>query len=308
MASEAASGAMRLGTRGSRLARWQADWVAARLRERGHAVEITTIRTEGDASQSGPVATIGSQGVFTKAIQQALVAGEVDLAVHSLKDLPTTLIPGLTIAAIPERAPLADALVSNVADSAAGLPEGARVGTGSFRRRAQLLNRRPDLTLGELRGNVETRLRKLDDGEHDAIVLAEAGLVRLGLADRITRRLPPQEMLPAPGQGALAIECRADDDATHEALTALDHASTRAAVTAERDALARLEGGCLAALGAWGRVDGERLRLSVVVLREDGSRRLDADGSAIYGEHATLGERLADDLLSRGAAELLRAR
>ncbi len=311
---------LRLGTRGSQLARWQADWVTARLQELGHSVEIIEVRTRGDAQQAGPISAIvdadsgstGGQGVFTKEIQRALLDSEVDLTVHSLKDLPTTPVEGLTVAAIPERAPLADVLISPHATTIEGLPPGARIGTGSFRRKAQLLNRRPDFEIGDLRGNLDTRLRKLDDGEHDAILLAEAGLTRLGWTDRLDGRIPPEELLPAPGQGALGIECRADDDSTKEALAALDDFATHAAVLAERSALARLEGGCLAALGAWGRwADDGMLHLSVVVLSEDGKQRLAADAhgkAATLGEARTIGYSVADDLLARGAAELLKRR
>lgn len=326
--SDRVEGAIRLGARGSRLARWQADWVAEQLRAVGHAIEIIEIRTRGDVQQVGPISAIveetlvegaastGGQGVFTKEIQRALLADEIDFAVHSLKDLPTTPVPGLAVAAVPERAPIADALISHVADSIDSLPQGARVGTGSFRRRAQLLSRRPDLIVKDLRGNVETRLAKLDlpdeeGGEYDAILLAEAGLTRLGLADRITCQLAPPEMLPAPGQGALGIECRADDERTLAVLAPLNDAATHAAVTAERTALARLEGGCLAALGAWGRIEGQEgpsLLLSVVVLSEDGTQRLDAEATGSVDEAEALGTRVADDLLARGAAALLRDR
>lgn len=307
---------LRLGTRGSQLARWQADWVTARLQELGHEVEIIEVRTSGDAQQSGPISAIvegasGGQGVFTKEIQRALLDREIDLAVHSLKDLPTTPVEGLVVAAIPERAPIGDVLISPHTTTIDGLPQGARIGTGSFRRKAQLLNRRPDLVIGDLRGNLDTRLRKLDDGEHDAILLAEAGLTRLGWTDRLAGRLPPEELLPAPGQGALGIECRADDGVTLEALAPLDDSATHGAVLAERSALARLEGGCLAALGAWGRWQGETLRLSVVVLSDDGVKRLDADSSATcqsIADAAALGYAVADDLLARGAAQLLRSR
>lgn len=310
---------LRLGTRASKLARWQADWVRDRLTELGHTVEIVEVRTRGDAQQSGPIsaivdsdaATSGGQGVFTKEIQRALLDGEVDLAVHSLKDLPTTPVEGLTVAAVPQRAPIADVLVSPHATMIDGLPEGARVGTGSFRRKAQLLNRRPDLIIGDLRGNLDTRLRKLDNGEHDAILLAEAGLTRLGWTDRLAGRIPPDELLPAPGQGALGIECRRDDSDTLSALRPLDDGATHAAVTAERAALAQLEGGCLAALGACGRWEGETLRLSVVVLSDDGKQRLDAEASAAcegLPEALELGCTVADDLLARGAASLLRPR
>lgn len=307
---------LRLGTRSSQLARWQADWVTAQLRGLGHEVEIIEVRTSGDAQQSGPISAIvegaaGGQGVFTKEIQRALLDDEIDLAVHSLKDLPTTPVEGLEVAAIPERAPLADVLISPHATTIDGLPEGARVGTGSFRRKAQLLNRRPDLVISDLRGNLDTRLRKLDEGEHDAILLAEAGLTRLGWTDRLAGRIPPEELLPAPGQGALGIECRDADGATKEALSSLDHFATHAAVLAERSALARLEGGCLAALGAWGRWQGETLQLSVVVLSDDGVKRLDAESSATcqsISDAVALGNTVADDLLARGAAELLRSR
>ena len=296
---------LRLGTRGSKLARWQANYVAAELEKLGRRVEIIEIRTQGDRQQVGPIEAIGSVGVFTKELQRELLAERIDFAVHSLKDLPTTSVEGLTLAASPERAPISDALISNTATSISDLPEGACVGTGSFRRKAQLLNRRPDLVVEDLRGNVETRLRKLDDGEYDAILLAQAGLARLGLEDRITQVIPPSELLPAPGQGALGIECRADDAFTRKALVALNHLETRAAVTAERSALSRLEGGCLAALGAWARVEANQLCLNVVVLSEDGSQRLDESAVGEIGQAEQLGVSVADNLLARGAAELL---
>lgn len=311
---------LRIGTRASQLARWQSDWVADRLRKRGEAIEIVEITTRGDTQQSGPISAIvdapgaasGGQGVFTKELQAALLDGRIDLAVHSLKDLPTVSVDGLALGAVPERAAVADVLISPVARTIDELPQGARVGTGSFRRRAQLLSRRPDLRLGDLRGNLDTRLRKLDDGEHDAILLAEAGLARLGWVERLEGRLEPAEFLPAPGQGALGVECRIDDAATLAAVSPLDHAATHAAVSAERSALRRLEGGCLAALGAWARFERPReLRLSVVVLSEDGARRLDADRTLeceSLSEAVALGESVADDLRSRGAIELLRHR
>jgi hydroxymethylbilane synthase len=303
---------LRLGTRASKLARWQADWVADELRKRGHAVDLIEVRTQGDAQQVGPIAALGAQGVFTKELQAALLDGVVDLAVHSLKDLPTAVVPGLALVATPPRAPVGDALVSHVASSIDALPHGARVGTGSTRRRAQLLHLRPDLVVGDLRGNVDTRLRKLDDGEHDAILLAQAGLERLGLAHRITQAIAPGVLMPAPGQGALGIECRADDARTIAALVQLDDTATHAAVIAERAALARLEGGCLASLGAWGRVEQDMFRLSVCVLSEDGARRLDAHDWApftlSFDAAVELGQRVADVLRSRGAAALLRPR
>ncbi|MEN1678674.1 MAG: hydroxymethylbilane synthase [Planctomycetota bacterium] len=296
---------LRIGTRASKLARWQSDWVAEQLRGLGHEVEMVEIKTSGDRQQMGPIEAIGVTGVFTKELQRALLEERVDLAVHSLKDLPTAAIDGLTVAAVPPREGVRDALISPAAESLDALAQGARVGTGSYRRRAQLLHRRPDLQMLDLRGNVDTRLRKLDDGDYDAILLAEAGLRRLGLADRISLAIPAETLLPAPGQGALGIECRAGDESTPSVLAPLDHAATHAAVVAERSALAHLEGGCLAALGAWGRIEGESLRLSVVVLSEDGTKRLFAESTGSPAEAAAVGIAAADDLLSQGAGELL---
>lgn len=298
---------LRLGTRGSRLARWQADWVAERLRGLGQSVEIIEITTHGDTHQAAPVSTIGAQGVFTKEIQRAVLAGDVDLAVHSLKDLPTESVAGLVLAAVPPREDPADVLVCRTAASLAALPQGARVGTGSLRRQAQLRYARPDLCVEEVRGNIETRLRKLDEGEFDALVLAKAGLARLGLADRITQVLLPEFMLPAVGQGALGIECRAEDDSTQEALAPLDDPSTHLATFAERTMLAHLRGGCLAPVGAWGRLEGDRLQLSAVVLSTDGSQRLEAHDSVPPAEAQPLGHRIAEKLLAQGAAELIAA-
>ncbi|MEM6330706.1 MAG: hydroxymethylbilane synthase [Planctomycetota bacterium] len=310
--SVAADQPLRLGTRASKLARWQSDWVAAALRQRGHAVEIVEIQTSGDAQQTGPIGAIGQTGVFTKEIQRALRDGRVELAVHSLKDLPTTPVEGLALAAVPQREGVRDAMVSHAATSLSELPRGAHVGTGSFRRRSQLLNLRPDLWISDLRGNVDTRLRKLDAGQYDAILLAEAGLRRLGLAGRITQAIPAETLLPAPGQGALGIECRAGDQPTLAALAPLNHAATRAAVEAERAALAHLEGGCLAALGAWARSvggeEGSRLQLSVVVLSEDGRHKLFEEHAGAADSPVELGRAVAQRLLDRGAAQLLRDR
>lgn len=305
-------GPLRLGTRASKLARWQSDWVAAQLRTAGHVVEIVEVRTSGDGREHQSLAEVsratGTQGLFTKEIQRALLDERVDLAVHSLKDLPTAEVEGLVLAAVPERESVRDALISTAASSIDALPKGARVGTGSFRRRAQLLHRRPDLNILDLRGNVDTRLRKLDQGHYDAILLAEAGLRRLGLADRITQAIPAGELLPAPGQGALGIECRAGDHNTRRVLKLLNHPQTHAAVNAERAALAYLEGGCLAALGAWGRDDGDTLKLSVVVLSEDGSKRLYHEAAGDGRDAIRLGQSVAEELLNRGAGELLMRR
>ena len=239
---------LRLGTRSSPLARWQAEWVAARLTERGVAVELVPITTQGDV-KTQPLGQIGGQGLFTKELQRALLDGQIDLAVHSLKDLPTAPVDGLSLAAVPPRESTADVLVSNIVKQIEQLPPSARIGTGSLRRKAQLLHLRPDLQVEEIRGNVDTRLRKLDEGQYDAIVLAEAGLRRLGLAERIVQVIPRSLMLPAVGQGALGIEARADDAATCNLLAPLDDAATHQAVLAERSLLLTLRGGCLAPVG-----------------------------------------------------------
>jgi hydroxymethylbilane synthase len=296
---------LRIGTRGSKLARWQSDWVAAELRTRGVAVEIVEISTSGDVQQVGPVAAIGGIGVFTKEIQAALLAGDVDLAVHSLKDLPTQQVAGLTLAATPPRENPADALIGAIGALLETLPPGSRVGTGSQRRRAQLLALRPDLVMLDIRGNVDTRLRKLDEGQYDAIVLAAAGLTRLGWADRITEMLAPPRVLPAPGQGSLAIECRANDAVTLASLTPLDDSQTRAAVVAERTLLAVLEGGCSAPVAAWGRAANGELRLDGLVASLDGRQVLRAAGASKPGEAIALGTQVADELLQQGAAAIV---
>lgn len=296
---------LRLGTRASPLARWQADWVAARLAEHGVEIEMTPLSTRGDREQSGPIGAMGGQGVFTKELQRALLAGEIDLAVHSLKDLPTDRVEGLSLAAVPLRGPAGDVLVSRKVSSWEALPQGAIVGTGSLRRRTQLWHARPDLKMHDVRGNVDTRLRKLAAGEYDALILAEAGLERLGLAGEISQVLPKSLMLPAVGQGALGLEARSDDARTRTALAPLDHGETHAAVSAERALLAALRGGCLAPVGAWGRVEGGRLRLSAVVLSQDGRQRLAAEVAGELAAAVELGQSAAAELLSRGAAELI---
>lgn len=303
---------LRLGTRASKLARWQAEHIADRLQEHGARVEIVLLRTQGDAQQSGPIAAIGTQGVFTKELQRALLDCQIDLAVHSMKDLPTERVDGLAVSAVPAREDCHDALVGPAAASSAisldDLPQGAHVGTGSARRRSQLLAARPDLKVSGIRGNVDTRLAKLDAGEFDAIVLAAAGLRRLGLEDRISQLLPVDVMTPAPAQGALAIECRANDQPTLAALRPLEDAAARASVTAERTALRKLEGGCLAAMGAHAQVDGEQLSLRAVVLSEDGSQRVCVEDQAPVYAAVELGTAVATSLLDQGAAELLRPR
>jgi hydroxymethylbilane synthase len=294
------------------LARWQAEWVAARLKELGVEVELVPITTSGDVRQQGPISAIGGEGVFTKQLQLALLEKRVDLAVHSLKDLPTAQPAELCLAAVPERASPSDVLVcpqhaSGQVASLDDLGEGAVLGTGSLRRRSQLLHVRPDLCCKDVRGNVETRLRKLDAGDYDALVLAEAGLRRLGLAQRISQVLPPGIMLPAVGQGALGLEARSDDRATRAVLQRLDHRPTHAAVLAERSMLAALEGGCLAPIAAWGRVEDEALILSGRVLSSDGRQKTE---STLTGDpHAAdqLGRRVAKALITQGATQLIQA-
>jgi len=297
---------LRLGTRASPLARWQADWVAGELEKRGVDVELVLISTQGDV-KTGPLGQIGGQGLFTKEIQRALLDRQIDLAVHSLKDLPTADVAGLSLAAVPERESIADVLVCNPAKSITELPKNARVGTGSLRRRAQLLHQRPDLQMLEIRGNVDTRLRKLDAGEYDALVLAQAGLHRLGLDARISGVIPISVMLPAIGQGALGIETRAADASTRQILAPLNHEATHQSVIAERTLLATLRGGCLAPVGAWGRVENSLLLLDGVVLSGDGKQRIAASASGSPSAADEIGIEVAQQLIAQGAEKLIAA-
>lgn len=297
---------LRIGTRASALALWQAEWVAARLCEHGVAVELVKLSTRGDREQAGPIRGIaGGDGVFTRELQRALLAQEIDLAVHSLKDLPTEPVAGLYLAAVPERGPVGDAIICREVAGFEGLPDGAVVGTGSLRRRAQLWHARPGLQMADLRGNVDTRLRKLAAGQYDAIVLAEAGLHRLGLDRHMTQVLPIERVLPAVGQGALGLEARVGDANTAAALAPLDHAASHAAVRAERAMLAAISGGCLAPIGAWCRPQGASIRLSAVVLSCDGRRRIAADASDDPSRSEELGRHVAEALLAQGAAALI---
>lgn len=298
---------LRLGTRGSPLALWQANHVADRLRPvvAPAAVELVLIETHGDRDRATPLAAMGGFGVFTKAIQTALRDHRADAAVHSLKDLPTIPEPGLELVAVPPRGPTGDALVSVKHRRFDDLPEGAVVGTSSLRRRAMLANRRPDLRLIDLRGNVETRLRKLEENDLDAIILAEAGLVRLGLADRVTEVLDPAWMLPAVGQGAIGLECRSDDEPTKDAVKALLDVDTFARVTAERAMLAALGGGCLVPIGATSRAEGGRLTVRGMVLTPDGRRKVVATHTGPADAPLATGQELAAMLLAEGAGELL---
>ncbi|MFO0916567.1 MAG: hydroxymethylbilane synthase [Pirellulales bacterium] len=296
---------IRIGTRGSQLARWQADWVESQLQQCGCDVEQVIIETTGDRRLDS-IPTLGMQGVFTKEIQLALQRHEIDVAVHSLKDLPTLVEPGLMLACIPPRATPWDLLLSVEGRTLENLPQGARVGTSSRRRRAQLLAVRPDLEIVEVRGNVGTRLGKLDSGQLDALVLAAAGLERLGLANRPAQPLRPPVMLPAAGQGALGLETRADDQSTIEQLASMHDLPTAAAVLAERTVLQVLEAGCLAPVGTWGRLDATgQLELDAVVLTVDGSRQLRASGVGDSSRPVDLGQEVARELLAAGAAELM---
>lgn len=299
---------LRIGTRGSPLALWQANYVADWLRAGGAAVELVEIQTAGDQVRDVPLPQIGGEGVFTKEIQRALLDGVVDVAVHSLKDLPTVPVAGLVLAAVPPRGATGDVLVSRKNARFAALPAGARVATSSLRRKAQLLHRRPDLQLCDIRGNVETRLRKLAEQDLDALVLAQAGLERLGLAKEITEVLDPAWMLPAVGQGALGLECRADDVATRAALRPLDDPPTHAAVLAERAMLRALGGGCQVPIGATsGAASASRLTVRGVVLRPDGRERVEAQVEGLAAQAEPLGVQLAEVLISQGAQAFLSA-
>ncbi len=298
-----------IGSRGSKLALWQARWIEARLREAGYETGIEIIKTTGDIIRDAPLAKVGEQadakGVFTKEIEEALLDGRIDLAVHSLKDLPTELPSGLTLAAVPERADHRDALTGC---TLAELPQGARVGTSSLRRGAQLRAIRPDLDLQDIRGNVETRLRKVDEGRYNATLLACAGLRRLGLQERITEALEADVMMSAVGQGALGIETREGDEATIRALRELvEDAETRCAVEAERALLAALGGGCQVPLGAHASTEGEELRLVATVVAPDGSKLIRAKRSGAAQDPVELARRTAHALLGDGAADLLAA-
>ncbi len=298
--------ALRIGTRGSALALWQARSIARALVEKtGVEPEIVIIKTSGDKFQQTSFSQIGTKGIFIKELEDALLDERIDLAVHSMKDVPTEVPEGLTIAAIGKREDVRDALLSSSGATLAGLPEGARVGTSSLRRQSQLLYARRDLRLLELRGNVDTRIEKLKRGDYDAIVLAKAGLDRLGLSANISEVLPQNVSLPAAGQGAIGIEARTGDAETLRALMMLEDAETRSAVTAERSALAGLGGGCQVPIGAWARIENGKLALDVVVLSPDGRQRMWEKDSGSPEEAEAIGRRAAQKLRDSGAAALL---
>ena len=297
-----------IGTRQSKLALWQANYIAGELSRHypDCAVELVKIVTSGDRILDVPLAKIGGKGLFTKEIEQAMLDKKIDLAVHSLKDMPTELPEGLTLAAITERAHAGDAFVSNKYASLAALPAGAVVGTSSLRRRAQLLRVRPDLTIVDLRGNLDTRLAKLDRGEVDAIVLAVAGLVRLGWSERVTEILSPEACLPAVGQGALAIEARADDAETLAMLSVLNDEQTRTAVTAERAFLGVMGGGCQVPVGVHAvMTDDETVKLKAIIASLDGKTTVEGCEEGPAAQAAVIGEKLADRLLLEGGAAIL---
>ncbi len=300
---------LRLGTRGSPLALVQSRWVAGRITERtGVPVELVTIRTSGDVLQDRPLAEIGGKGLFTRELDVALLEGEIDLAVHSLKDLPTTFPEGLTLGAVPEREDCRDVLVgpTGVPLTLATLPEGARIGSSSLRRVALARAHRRDLIVENVRGNVETRMRRVDEGLFEAVVLAAAGVRRLGLADRVSEYLDPGSWLPAPGQGALGIVIREGEGATAPWLAALEHPATRAEVTAERALLHTLEAGCRLPVAALGQSYPGGVRLRGVVAAPDGLRVVRAEGTGTPEAAEALGIRVAEALRARGADLLLR--
>src|SRR5580700_9051645 len=301
---------LRIGSRGSQLALWQANHISALLRARGHQVEIEIIHTTGDKITDVPLAMVGAKGglgkgIFTKEIEEALAAGRVDLAVHSLKDLPTELPPGFEIAAITEREDPRDAFCSRHYSQIKDLPKNARVGTSSLRRQAQLKAIRPDLDIHPLRGNVDTRLSKLERGEYDAIILAAAGLKRLGKTELIKQIIPAEIMCPAAGQGALGIEIREGDETIRQHLEFLDDPAARAATTCERALLNRLGGGCQVPIGAFAEMKNGKLHLEGIVANPDGSKLLreSRDGN----DPEQLGNEVGDILLRRGGDEILEA-
>ena len=294
---------IRIGSRGSALARWQAEHVQALLAARGHECRIQLITTTGDRVQDRRLESVGGKGAFLKEIEEAMLAGEVDLAVHSLKDVPTAMPEGLRLCAVLERADARDALVSAGGARFADLPAGSTIGTSSLRRQCQVRALRPDLQVADLRGNVDTRLQKLRDGRCDAIVLALAGLQRLGRAGEATELLEPGTFVPAPGQGAIALECRTGDVRVAVAMAPLHHAPTGREVEAERALLQALGGGCNVPLGAHATTHGEELRLVAFVGRADGSSLVRGDRRG--PDPAAVGRGLAEDLLARGAAALL---
>lgn len=295
-----------IGTRGSMLALWQANWVKSELeRVHGLEVELNIIKTTGDKITDVPLSQVGGKGLFVKEIEEALLDGRVDLAVHSMKDVPTDFPEGLALRCITKREDPRDALISREGKKLSELTEGAKIGTSSLRRRSQLLAKRPDLEIRDLRGNLDTRIRKLEEGVYDAIILAGAGLNRLGWSEKITELIDPDLMLPAIGQGALGIETRIDDGTTNELVAFFDDPNTSDAVKGERALLKELEGGCQVPIAAYGTVKDMHLKLKGLVASVDGSRIIEASIEGSSRESATLGVELAKKLITMGAKEIL---
>lgn len=301
------SNQLTIGSRGSKLALFQANWVKGRLEAAhpGLLVAIEIIKTSGDVFLESPLSKIGGKGLFTKEIEEALLEGRIDLAVHSLKDLPTLLPDGLSLAAVSQREDVRDAFLSNKYRSLEALPEGAQVGTSSLRRQSQLLRWRSDLKIANLRGNLDTRLRKLDEGQYDAVLLACAGLDRLGYQHRIVERLSCQQVCPAVGQGALGIETRVTDEVARERVQCLHHLPTHFAVTAERAFLRRLGGGCQVPIAGHAWIERSRLEMLGVVASVDGRQFFREQADSPIEQAAELGIRLAECLLASGAREIL---
>jgi hydroxymethylbilane synthase len=304
MPSERSFGLIKIGSRGSQLALWQARWIQARLEVLGEECRIEIIKTTGDKITEVALSQVGTKGLFTKEIEEALLAGSIDIAVHSLKDMPTELPAGLALAAIPVREDPRDALIGLKLED---LPAGARVGTGSLRRAAQLRAVRPDLVIEDIRGNVDTRLRKVDEGRYDAIVLASAGLRRLDLEHRIAEIFDPSVMCPAVGQGALAVETRDDNGPAFQIAKRLDDFDTRSAVTAERAVLASLGGGCQAPMGAHATVESQTILLHALMVSPDGTQLIRREMLGPIDDAAALGHTVGHELLAAGGRQILEA-
>jgi hydroxymethylbilane synthase len=297
---------LRIGTRGSLLAKWQAEYVRKRLfTSAGVEGEIVVIKTTGDKNQQSPLTGIGGKGVFIKELEDALLEETIDVAVHSVKDIPTEIPSRVSFPAVCRRDDVRDCLVSRDGATLVNLRHGARVGTASLRRQAQLRHARPDLDLRDLRGNVDTRLRKVESGEYDAIVVAKAGLDRLGWSQRISEVLSPELCMPAVGQGAIAVECRLRDTEAADLLGMLDDAESRAAIIAERAMLSALQGGCQVPIGAWARIERGELVMEACVCSVDGSQYVKQRAAAPPDQASALGEHLARLLIESGAQNIL---
>lgn len=299
---------IRIGTRGSALALWQAEWVKSELEKKypGMTVSLIKIKTTGDKILDVPLAKVGGKGLFVKEIEEAMLENEIDIAVHSMKDVPTFFPNGLHLSCITRREDPRDALLSRGGVAFNGLPKGANIGTSSLRRQAQLMHVRPDFVIHQLRGNVDTRLRKLKEGQYDAIILAAAGVKRLGLAENVTEYLDPETSLPAIGQGALGIECRVDDRDLNDLIGFFNHPESRTCVTGERALLRRLEGGCQVPIACYGRMKGGELYLTGLVGSVDGKRIIKESIQGPPDSAEKIGVTLAESLLKRGADVILR--